>query len=218
MWKTIKKIGMAAVMYAALACGTAKAEEAKIFDFDLGPHFVEASVNTDGNLENRLILNDDIIIGDTVDMGYHGLNIVNDLDMDTYFGNHKFTLGLQALGGHAKLNYNVKTDKEGVIAQRFGVRNYTIPGMLGGYGFIDLLGNKDGIGLDIFYGKPLGKGFTLEIANLMNKPFDGAITNYTELALKKQICKDVDGFLRLRTVDFAKPEDGTYELGICAKF
>ena len=210
--KGIKKMVAGAVLYAAMAAGCAFAPKA-------GFNQAQAGFTPEQSRIERILLNDDIVVNDKFEVGYHGLNEVVNEDKDTYFGDHKITVGLKDVGTKALIQ--MATNSEGVIDKKIGIRNYDLCKLMKGYGNVDLLFGEDGaINLAVFYGKPFGKGKgkgSVELFHSMDIPKEGDISHFTELQLNKALGKGFSAFLRGQYIGF-ELDGALYLIGVGKEF
>ena len=217
--KSIKNAALAAVMYATLATGCAtkpvefealgaapqpvveQVEEKQPSRIKLGYNALEIAATDEGDVRTRLLTNIDFLVG-PVEIGYHPLNEMDNLDTDTYFGNHRFTLGHKDIG--TKLEVRVKANSHGATDEKIGVRDYSLVEATGGYGYLESTANKDGANITLFYGRNLGKGFSAEFLQVVDVPFDnGKKTNYyNELQLNMSLGKHFALFGRIEMPGF----------------
>jgi|SRR3989344_1546110 len=189
---------------------------------NLGYNALETSVVTERNPEgnrsvrNRLLSNVSLGLGD-LEASYHGLNEVNDWNSDSYFGRNRVMLGRKDFP--LKLLIDTKADENSIFDTKYGVRYTGLMEKLGGYGQIDIGANDEAINLNIFYGLPLGKGFSIELLQDTTIQFNGNARpfNYTELQLNNSITERLSLFVRAEIPNF--DEDlATYLLGVSISF
>lgn len=205
----IKKMVAGAVLYAAMVAGCAFAPKA-------GFNQIQVGLTPEQSRIERMLLNDDIVVNDRFEVGYHGLNEVVDEDTNTYFGDHRITAGLKGVGTKALIQ--MATNSEGVINKKIGIRNYDLCELMKGYGHVDLAFGEDGaINLAVFYGKPFGKGNSVELFHAMEIPKEGDVSHLTELQLNKELGKGFSAFLRGQYIGF-ELDGALYILGVGKKF
>ncbi len=210
--KSIKNAVVAGCMYTALVfgAGNASAEEQKV---NWGFNALETAITNDENVRTRALTNVDALLGDSFEIGYHGLNEVENLEGDSYFGIHDFTIGMKDWPVDGVLN--VKTDSFGIFDRKVGLRNESLMEMLGGYGYLEALADQDSANLTVFYGKPFENGLSLELYHSMDFTQDGNF-NYSEVQLNKDLTKNWSLFGRIELPDF--DFDGArYLVGITLK-
>ncbi|HLD00809.1 MAG TPA: hypothetical protein VJC39_03630 [Candidatus Nanoarchaeia archaeon] len=140
---------------------------------------------------------------------------MNDWDSDTYFGRNRFMIGKKDFP--LKLLVDTKANSEEIFDTKFGVRYTDLARKLGGYGYTDLSANQDALNLTMFYGRPLRKGFSVEVLQ------DCTFTNgekpsyFTELQLNKRITDNLSLFGRAEIQNFDK-DLATYLVGASIKF
>ena len=148
---------------------------------ELGYNAVEALGTTQGDARIRDLTNVDFSLGE-IKPGFHGLNELTfkqgERTLDTYFGRNVLTLGI----GDSKIvpAAVLKIDKTGVFDAKYGIRNTTLPEALGGYGFLDIVFNKDGANATAFYGKEAGR-FSIEALGSLEMPYKGRRAFYSEI-------------------------------------
>jgi hypothetical protein len=177
-----------------LAASPAAAQEAK--PINLGYNVMEIARASNAETRTRLITNADVTLG-KVNIGYHGLNEMNDGESGTYFGRH--ALMLSESGSPVKALAVVKTVDSGTIDTKLGVRDKSIVKKLGGYGFIDATTDEHALNITAFYGKEIG-GVQFELMHAIeesfrNKPGKRA-QNYTELQVNRYITRNAAIFGR----------------------
>ena len=148
---------------------------------ELGYNAVEALGTTQGDARIRDLTNVDFSLGE-IKPGFHGLNELTfkqgERTLDTYFGRNVLTLGI----GDSKIvpAAVLKIDKTGVFDAKYGIRNTTLPEALSGYGFLDIVFNKDGANATAFYGKEAGR-FSIEALGSLEMPYKGRRAFYSEI-------------------------------------
>ena len=148
---------------------------------ELGYNALEVLGTTQGDARVRGLTNVDFSLGE-IKPGFHGLNELTfkqgERTLDTYFGRNVLTLGI----GDSKIvpAAVLKIDKTGVFDAKYGIRNTTLPEALGGYGFLDIVFNKDGANATAFYGKEAGR-FTIEALESLETPYKGRRAFYSEI-------------------------------------
>lgn len=242
---TLKNLIAAAIMYTALATGCAtKPKDAPKLDIDPMPKLImventkktkekaaqddptkkeksgieitagynalENAVTSEGNVRTRLLTN--IGIGK---FKYHALNEMENLDPDTYFGIHRPAYGF--IEG-IELEAKIKTNSKGIVDAKFGIRDTHIPKLLKGYGFVEIIANNNELDFTIFYGKSLGKGFSVEALQSVIIPFEGSkdVGFYNELQLNYKLSDKFSIFGRGELSDF-EFDQGTVLLGVTLK-
>ncbi|MBD3354370.1 hypothetical protein GF361_00115 [Candidatus Woesearchaeota archaeon] len=202
MFKKIKNAILGATLALGLYAGTVKAEEPK---FNLGYNALETAVDTERTSEgertirNRLFTNVSLDIKE-LEIGYQGLNEVNDWDSDSYFGRNRFMFG--KVDSPLKLLIDTKANKKEIFDTKVGARYSGLMQKLGGYGNIDMSLDDEALNLNLFYGKPLGKGFSVEFSQDITKPYGEDASYYTELQLNKSLTDRISLFGRLEMAEF----------------
>lgn len=215
--QTIKKALLAGTLAWGLYASPVRAEEPKV---NFGYNALETAVVTertpegDRPVRNRLLSDVSLDIGDFT-LGYQGLNEFNNWDSDTYFGRNRFMLGKNDLP--LKLLVDTKANSEEIFDTKFGVRYTDLVKKLGGYGYTDVSANQDALNLTMFYGRPLGKGFSAEILQDCTFSNGEKPAYFTELQLNKNITENLSLFGRAEIPNFDK-DLATYLVGVSIKF
>ncbi|MFH1445626.1 MAG: hypothetical protein ABIF08_04045 [Nanoarchaeota archaeon] len=210
---TVNKI-TSAVIASITALGLATSKPAFASDneskIELGYNALETGVSED-YARNRLFTNATVEINGW-EVGFQGLNEINDLDFDTYFGRNRLYLGPEDSENY--LLIDTIANSGGIIDTRYGIRNMSLMRYLGGYGYVDMETNKDLVGINAFYGKPVKEG-SLEILQSVNFPFQARPNYYTELQFNRAIDgnPDYNGFFRIEMSNF-DVKDSTYLIGL----
>jgi len=192
----------------------------KTIDIDLGYNALETAATNDGNIRNRLY-HDFVLKAGPVKAESWGLNEVDNGDIDTYFGRNVLTLGPR--DWNTSLATVLKTDSDGVFDTKVGIRDKVLVDILGGYGYIDLTADDEAANLTLFYGRGLGKGFSAEMFQIMEYPFQGHVSDvkdlkpYTELQLNKSLGKHVSLFGRAEIANFRFDRTTRYMVGITVR-
>jgi len=209
-----------ALLAGTLALGLAspvRAEEPKV---NFGYNALETAVVTertpegDRSVRNRLLSNVALDIGD-FSLGYQGLNEMNNWYSDTYFGRNRFMFGKTDLP--LKFLVDTKANSEGIFDTKFGVRYTDLVKKLGGYGYTDVSANQDALNLTMFYGRPLGKGFSAEISQDCTLTNEEKPAHFTELQLNKSITENLSLFGRAEIQNFDE-DSATYLVGASIQF
>ena len=184
---------------------------------ELGYNAVEALGTTQGDARIRDLTNVDFSLGE-IKPGFHGLNELTfkqgERTLDTYFGRNVLTLGI----GDSKIvpAAVLKIDKTGVFDAKYGIRNTTLPEALGGYGFLDIVFNKDGANATAFYGIEAGR-FSIEALGSLEMPYKGRRAFYTEIQPYLKLGKGLSLTARAE-VDGKDFRKGRYLFGGVKKF
>ena len=218
---TNRKVIAAALIGSGLITGCAtkpngfagKEVEIPVLRVHPGYNALEAALTDEGNLRNRLLTNLDFSTGD-LKIGYHGVNEMEDLDPDTYFGIHRIHVG-KGTRGEAK----IKTNSKGIVDAKFGIRDTTLPMMIGCYGYTEAVTHGKEGEVAVFLGKGLGKGFFLEAFMSASVPYDSDknVKWYHELELKKSFGDHYSVFLRGEIKDFNRHKTGI-SVGLTYRF
>lgn len=140
-------------------------------------------------------------------------------NLEWYFGKHvpniwlKWIPNLKAIG-------IIKTDNDGVIDSKYGLR-YLVSDQAGvDYWRIDVAGNKTWASATFFLWKNIGNKWT-NIEVLTDVQFDAenkkVLAPYTELQLNQEISKGFNVFMRWE-IPWVKYKDGTYLLWVSNSF
>lgn len=208
----LKGLLAAGIMYLAQGCAAIKNKVMNI-EFNTGYNAVEIAYTDNDDIRNRLLTNVDITIG----QGQIGYSASNDIDNgdENYFGRHVVLVGKKNAGTQGAAV--IKTDDEGVLDAKIGVRNTSLIKKAKGYGFLDFVGEKDAINLTFLYGRGLPKGFSAEVFQVIERPFEGKIWYKTEVQLNKQLWKNLSVFGRAELTNF-ETKGGVYVGGLSVKF
>lgn len=182
-------------------------------ELTLGYTALETAITQEGDVRSRLLTSMSFSIAG-IEVGIGGLNELTSLKPSTYFGRNVLTLGPK--GASTKALAVLKIDSQGIFDAKYGIRSIGIPEMLGGYGFLDIAVDKDAVSTAMFYGKPLGKGFGVEMLQDFEIPFKGQVFPYTEIQINKDLGDKLMAFARAEIPDF-KPAQGIYMAGIALK-
>jgi|SRR3989338_10632070 len=208
-----KKLIGALVLASCLSGKTAMAQSAGAQRINLGYNAVEVSGQDTKDFRARAYADIGLSMSG-VQIGYHGLNEMNNLDPGTFFGKEVFTLG--KAGASSQAVAVMKLDSKGIIDVKYGVRNTGLPKKLSGYGYLDIAASGNSAGAIIFYGRGIGKGVSVETLQDMKFPFTGRPSVYSELQLNREIGRR--GFLFGRAeVDNFNMRKGRYLVGIGIK-
>lgn len=208
--KALRKMSIVALatsLYAPIS-------QAQTIEINPGYNALEVAVTADQDLRTRLLTNVDIEI-DNVTMGYHGLNEMSNLDIDTYFGKHVFTAGAKDYG--TKLAGIFKTVNGDIIDEKIGLRNTDFVAKLGGYGSIDAVIDNNSANLTAFFGESLGNGLSAELYLATEIPFNAKATSYTEIQLYKALGDNFSVFAR-GEFNQLSIDDATYIVGLAKLF
>ena len=162
-------------------------------ELSFGYNVVENAVLDSGDLRTRMINNIDLIEGD-FRFGYHGLNEVNNFDAKTYFGRNRLMIGKKDADTSALID--MRSDVNGVFDTKFGMRNTGLIKKSGGYGFVDVSVNSKAGNVNLFYGRSLGHGLSLEYLQSSDFAFKGKPSYYRELQMNKDVGKGRAVFAR----------------------
>jgi hypothetical protein len=162
-------------------------------ELSFGYNVVENAVLDSGDLRTRMINNIDLIEGDFC-FGYHGLNEFNNFDTKTYFGRNRLTIGKK--GADTSALIDMRGDVNGVFDTKFGMRNTGLIKKAGGYGFVDVSVNGKAGNVNLFYGRSLGHGLSLEYIQSSDFAFNGKPSYYRELQMNKDVGKGRAVFAR----------------------
>jgi len=179
---------------------------------NLGYNGLENGVNRKGDVRTRAINNFGVSTRG-VHVDYNGLNEINDLDKDAYFGRHVVSAGIDKIPVNAGVV--VKTVKGGVIDTKVGFRNTTLPEKVVDYGSIDVTVDQGSANATVFAGKVIGNG-SVELYNETEIPFSGKPFNFTEIQGNLDITKHLAGFARVEIRHFDM-SDTNYIVGITLK-
>ncbi|HLC64995.1 MAG TPA: hypothetical protein VJI46_02605 [Candidatus Nanoarchaeia archaeon] len=153
-------------------------------ELNLGYNALEVAVTDKADVRTRALTNVDATIGDRLTVGYHGLNEMDNADPSLYYGRHVITAAPK--DSQTSAAAVVKTDSAGVFDKKVGIRNTSLPEMLGSYGFIEVTANGDATNLTAFYGREVGP-IIIEGYQDVDVPFKGKVSSYSELILTKSL-------------------------------
>jgi hypothetical protein len=177
-----------------IAASTAMAQEAK--PINLGYNVMEIARTSNAETRTRLITNADVTLG-KINLGYHGLNEMNDGESGTYFGRH--ALMLSEKDSPVKALAVIKTTNGGTLDTKLGMRDKSIVKKLGGYGFIDATADEHALNITAFYGREIG-GVQFELMHAIEESFRNKqgkrASNYSEIQVNRFITKNAAIFAR----------------------
>lgn len=202
--RTIKNTLLGAVFALGLYASPAKAEESRVhFGYNALETAVITEYTPDVNrpVRNRLITNISLDAGN-LEISYHGLNEMNNYNSDTYFGRNRLMIGKK--DSLLRLLIDTKANENEIFDTKVGARYTGLMKKIGYYGEIDLSANEDALNLRIFYGKMLGKGFSMELLQDTTFLYDSKPNHYTELQLNKSLSDRLSLFGRAEFWDFDK--------------
>ncbi len=178
-----------------------------------GYNALETATTSEGSIRNRALVNKDLRAGN-INVGYHALAELDDLDPNTHFGRHGLTAGIDDCNvqGIAVL----KTGGKGVTDAKYGIRLRNL-GKLGGYGFVDMAADHNSSNLSLFYGRQLGKRTSVEIYEAAEFPFDSNPTSYTEFQVNRSLGNRLSVFGRTETAKF-DDKSTKYLFGLAISF
>ncbi|MBI4440211.1 hypothetical protein HY638_04535 [Candidatus Woesearchaeota archaeon] len=153
-------------------------------ELNLGYNALEVAVTDKADVRTRALTNVDATIADRLTVGYHGLNEIDNVDPNSYYGRHVITVSPK--GPLISAAAVMKTDAKGVFDKKVGIRNTSLPELLGGYGFIDVTANGEGANATAFYGRDVGP-ITIEGYQDVDIPYGGKVSSYSELILTKSV-------------------------------
>lgn len=208
---SLRNIIAGAILLAGGACTSIPAEKQNLVNF--GYNAIENAAASSKNTRTRLLNNASISAG-VIEAGYHGLNEVDNLDETTYFGRHSLEVGLKSFP--IRPNAVLKTDNTGLFNTKFGLRDTSLIGVLGGYGFVEVGANHDAANFTTFYGRNLGTGWSASAVLSADGNFNDKPKWYAELQLNKEIWPHVSAFGRVE-IEFnraAGTEDTTGLIGV----
>lgn len=213
MENKMKKALAIMALTTALCAGAVKAK-ANDVDVVKGYNAIEVAADVQtGDSRVRTLNNVDVVIDGTV-IGYSGLTEIYNNDATSVFSYNKIKLADK--DAENQLVIALKADKDGIFDEKVGVRLKGACKSIGmDYGQLDVLVNKDAAQADLFCGKGIGKGASLELYHSIQNKFGKKASNYSELQLNKDIAKDTALFARMEASNFVKP---TYLVGIAKRF
>ncbi len=170
--------------------------------FNLGYNALEVASNQD-TLRTRFLGNVDFDTGH-FQIGWHGLNEVNNFKGGSYFGQNVFTVGDDTQGALVLV-----ATADGV-SREYGVRNTSLPKTLGGYGFVLATADTDGVTFRTFYGRERGR-FSGEVFQKARYQEGEKPVYYTELQGNVKIADNLSMFGRAELSGFNL--DGATYLG-----
>jgi len=177
---------------------------------ELGYNALEATPTHEGDFRTRAITNATVKTPH-LEIRHHGLNEANNFDENTNFGNNRLMVGHPDFP--VKAVVDMITNKDGIASTKFGIRDYWIVKQIGGYGFIEALRDEDSSTITLFYGKPIGKGFSIEGFVSATLPDGGNINTYNEIQLYEKIAEHLSLTARWEWLD-EKMDEGTGLVGI----
>ena len=180
--------------------------------FNLGYNGLENGVNQEGSMRTRMLNSVGVSAGN-FHLDYNGLNEINDLNNNTYFGRHVVSAGHNS--SPLDIGIVVKTVKGEVLDVKTGVRNTTIPESVADYGSIDVTVDGESANVDVFTGKVIGNG-SVELYHEVEIPFDGTAAHYTEVQGNVDITKHLAGFGRIEIPNF-KLNEANFMMGFATK-
>ncbi|HLC96430.1 MAG TPA: hypothetical protein VJH97_03855 [Candidatus Nanoarchaeia archaeon] len=198
MKNALKKMVMGAVLLGALYAKPSPAQK-NVVNLDAGYNALEALITQNKDIRTRAWVDVGLSVYD-VRLGYHGMHEADNLDDNTYFGKHMVTLGKKGAG--TSFVGIVKATKDGSIDEKVGLRNTSLVKSMSGYGRIDATANDDAASVLVFYGRPVGKGLTVELTHEATQPYHDRMSHYTELQLNKDITKWLSAVGRIEIYDF----------------
>jgi len=174
--------------------------------FSKGFNSAELTRDTKDNTDARLITNASVDLADKVKLGYHGLNnlvLPDSEDVDgaySHAGIQRFYAGVNGFPLQALARCN--TDKEGIVDEswRYGIRNTTLPKLIGCGGFVNASYSPDRKDLNLT--TLLSKGFGGFYASLMQSVTHATeekldrLGLYTEAEVGRNLGKGVSAFVR----------------------
>ncbi|MBS3056415.1 MAG: hypothetical protein J4473_03200 [Candidatus Aenigmarchaeota archaeon] len=208
LYKIIRNTFLGTALSLSLYASHAKADEL-VMDYNA----LETAVTTDGHIRNRVLTNLSLETGN-MEIGYSGLNEVNNLNIETYFGRNCLTIGQN--GQKTRLLIETRADKHGVFDTKAGIRNTGMVESIGCYGYLDTTANNRSAKVTLFCGKPVGKGISAEIFQSSEFSQHNHPVYYTELQLNHAISGRVDLFCRAEIPDF-NANEAVYLFGITIK-
>ena len=144
------------LLVAALMAGVYGSGCATKLEIKTGYNALETAVTHETDARHRLWTDVEAIIGDLT-VKENGMNQITNADPDTHYGRNVLVAGKEDLGTY--LCTVVKTAADKVIDVKAGIRNTSIIEMIGGYGYIDITGEKDAVNITLWYLKDFGKGW-----------------------------------------------------------
>jgi len=200
-------IAVGAAIIAGYMPIAARSEETSKLTLVLPYNAVELAGASDSSLRPRLYLNARLTFGDTF-VGFHGLdqaNLASERKNSWYAGRNTLYFG----NSDAALSIVTQADEKGVQDIKFGLRNYSIPQMMGFKGYIEAVANMDSVRLTAGLVKDLSDNVQIEIV----PDYDSKSGLYAELQLDYALGKNWQVFARGECMDL-KASKGTLLLGI----
>lgn len=172
---------------------------------------IEQGITLTGNYNARL-LNKATITNKDIQAKLHLLNQIDNLNTDAFYGRNRLMLGKKdaSLMGEVDVTSisNIPTDV------KVGIRDYTIPKLLGLYGHIEATTNKNSVNITAIVGKAFPKQFSLDFLSDNELPFKKPSNHYVELQANKGFGKHLYSFARLSSNNLLQPN---YMIGIGVK-